>query len=108
MNENLSQVGNENTKSDTQQDAPASRVYFTEGELLPWKGRWFRVSLNSEKNVIELSLIGLTEASKKKAQREARWMRSHPRSDKTRAVRIAAKLSESLSHLQPAPLSAAV
>jgi hypothetical protein len=66
-------------------------VYFTEGELLPWKGRWFRIHLVGvgEQKHIELEMLKPTSNSMKRSIREARWLEQHPRSDKARAQREA-------------------
>ena len=53
-------------------------VYFTEGELLPWKGRWFSIHLNQESKVIELHLKKLTASQEKRDARRVRWLKQHP------------------------------
>jgi hypothetical protein len=61
---------------------PTTPAYFTEGELLPWKGRWFRVrllTLQDGQKVIGLDQVKATAASEKRAARELQWHRQHPR-----------------------------
>jgi hypothetical protein len=60
---------------------PTTPAYFTEGEMLPWKGRWFRVSLLTlpdGQRVIGLVQVKATASSTKRAERELRWKRQHP------------------------------
>ena len=118
MNDSIESIENRSTSQDVMKDAgveasdmitaevptPTTKAFFTEGEMLPWKGRWFRVHLveQGEQSHIQLFLTKPTSSSMKRGQREARWLRSHPRSDRAKAVRIAAKLRESLQHLLPA------
>ena len=66
---------------DVTKDAVSTPAYFTEGEMLPWKGRWFRVSLLTlpdGQRVIGLVQVKATEASTKRAKREQRWQHQHP------------------------------
>jgi hypothetical protein len=58
--------------------------FFTEGELLPWKGRWFRAHLSNETNRIELELVKHTDREKMLEARSARWLAQHPRATHTR------------------------
>ena len=52
--------------------------YWTEGELIPWKGRWFSIHLNQESKVIELHLKKLTASQEKRDARRVRWLKQHP------------------------------
>jgi len=81
-----SSIPTTNANQDVTKDAAATTsaiatpAYFTEGELLPIKGRWFRVrltELNGSK-VIVLELQKPTSQSEKRAKREQRWQRQHP------------------------------
>ena len=65
---------------DVTKDAVSTPAYFTEGEMLPWKGRWFRVKLlevNGEK-IIGLVMVKATASATKRAAQEQHWQRQHP------------------------------
>lgn len=61
-----------------QQNTRVGEVYFTDGELLPWKGRWFRAHLNEETKRIELELMKPTASALKRESRVQRWAKQHP------------------------------
>ena len=66
----------------TQEDGETSETsYFTDGELLPWKGKWFRVQLREIEGEKLLTLVMLkpTAASVKRSQRAERWNEQHSR-----------------------------
>ena len=75
---------------------PTTTVYFTDGELLPWKGRWFRVHLNQQTKKIELEMLKSTAASVKRAEREQRWLQQHPHSMRAVAKRAANVIKQSV------------
>lgn len=51
--------------------------YFTEGELLPWKGRWLKLeSIVDER--ITFSLAGETNGELKRRLAEEKWTKQHP------------------------------
>jgi hypothetical protein len=57
----------------------AEAAYFTEGELLPWKNRWFRVKLcefDGQKQIC-LVMVKPTAASVKRSQRAEHWNEQH-------------------------------
>jgi hypothetical protein len=65
----------------TPTSSPTTPAYFTDGEMLPWKGRWFRVKLlqlPDGQKVIGLDQVKATASSTKRAERELRWKRQHP------------------------------
>lgn len=78
-----SDIHTKNASQDVMKVVPAvEQVYFTEGELLPWKGRWWKVRLlilQDGKQVIGLEMLKATAASVKKTSRAARWQKQHPR-----------------------------
>ena len=68
---------------DVTKDAVTTPAYFTDGEMLPWKGRWFRVKLLEidGQKMIGLSMMRATSKATKRAKREQRWQRwqrNHP------------------------------
>ena len=65
----------------------AKTAYFTEGELIPWKGSWWKVHLNQETGSIELSMLKPTGGSLKRSASEKKWLRGHPKSDRAVAAR---------------------
>jgi hypothetical protein len=69
----------------TETQAGSMRAYFTEGEMLPWKGRWFRIHLNATTKKIELEMVKPTAASQKRFARAERWKLQHPRAAAPRA-----------------------
>lgn len=56
---------------------PGERAYFTEGELLPWKNRWWRVHLDAKTQRIWLEMLKPTAASQKRLQRAEQWKQQH-------------------------------
>lgn len=61
--------------------------YFTEGEMLPWKGKWWKVRLleiNGER-IIGLVMQKDTDSALKRAERRQRWTREHPHAVAPRA-----------------------
>lgn len=63
-------------------DATRDVAYFTQGELLPWKKKWWQVQLMEVdgQKIIGLVLVKDTDAAIKRAERTKRWTRQHPRS----------------------------
>jgi len=57
-------------------------VNFIEGELLPWKGRWFRLHYTKHEGVFALEMIKPTERSQQLAERKIRWQERHKQADK--------------------------
>lgn len=78
--------------------------YFTEGEMLPWKGRWFKVRLLEidGQKIIGLDMQKPTGKSRKLEARKLRWAKQHPKHQAN------AKSFASLLHTSPAPRSAQV
>ena len=66
-------------KLDVTRAVPATS-YWTEGELIPLKGRWFRVKLLEVdgQKIIGLSMMKATSKATKRAEREQRWQHNHP------------------------------
>lgn len=61
--------------------ARGESAFFTEGEMLPWKNRWFRVHLITQdgQKYIQLEMLKPTAASSKRLARAERWNEQHPR-----------------------------
>ena len=62
-------------------------AYFTNGEMLPWKGKWWRVRLleiNGER-IIGLVMQKDTGSALKRAERKQRWQQQHPKAVAPRA-----------------------
>lgn len=57
---------------------PGLPVRFSVGELLPWKGRWFRL-VDCRGGVIALEMVKPTGASVKRMARMDRWAKQHPK-----------------------------
>lgn len=80
-------------------------AYFTDGEMFPWKGTWFRLRLreiNGEK-LLTLEKVKSTESSVKRAERTTRWLQQHPKSQRSEVARfnsIVRSLSSARSGLQ--------
>lgn len=75
--------------TDTQATAPAStarllpglkEIYVTDGELIPWKGRWWRVHLHESNRMVEIRMVKPTAKQEKLAKRSLRWQKQHPAS----------------------------
>jgi hypothetical protein len=81
----------------TETQAGSTRVYFTEGEMFPWKGRWFRIHLNASTKKIELEMVKPTAHSQKRFAREERWLRQHPKSDRAVMLKRTSTLLTSLA-----------
>ena len=62
-------------------------VYFTNGELLPWKGKWWRVRLLEidGERIIGLVMSKDTGSALKRVERKRRWQRQHPKAVAPRA-----------------------
>ena len=61
--------------------------YWTEGELIPLKGKWWRVRLleiNGER-IIGLVMQKDTGSALKRVERKQRWQRQHPKAVAPRA-----------------------
>jgi hypothetical protein len=82
-------------------------VYFTDGELLPWKGLWFRVNLreiNGEKLIV-LNKLKPTAAAQKRDDRSARWLKTHPNSTRSATVKLRKALRGISSAFMPSAAS---
>jgi hypothetical protein len=67
---------------------PAPRTTdFTEGELLPWKGRWFRLHLTPMEGIFALELIKPTERSQRLHERKQRWLGQHPKATQGKSLK---------------------
>lgn len=63
---------------------PKMTSYFTDGEMLPWKGKWFRlrlVTLTDGQQVLCLDMIKDTASAEKKIKRAERWQKQHPKAN---------------------------
>ena len=74
------------TKDAASTASPSTPAYFTEGELLPWKGRWFRVKLMEVDGQKFIGLVSVkdTASATKRAVRTQRWQHQHPRATAAR------------------------
>lgn len=61
-------------------------AFVTDGELLPWKGFWWKIHLNSETHAIELVRGKSTAKTEKAVARTQRWMEQHPRATTSRGL----------------------
>lgn len=68
----------ESANSGVTKDAVVRQVVLTEGELLPWKGWWWKVHLNNDTRTVELVQQKETVASSKVVARAMRWRKTHP------------------------------
>lgn len=67
------------SSTDIKLAATAKPAYFTEGELLPWKGTWWRVwlrEINGEK-LLTLVKVKPTASSEKRSAAAERWNEQH-------------------------------
>ena len=71
----------ESVSNHQEPSAPLTQVFFSEGELLPWKGRWFRVKLLElhGERLIGLELVKATSKAEKIAAKTQCWKQQHPR-----------------------------
>ena len=67
---------------------PGDTAAFTEGEMLPWKGRWFRLHLTKFEGVFALEMIKPTERSQKLAARKIRWQEQRQVSKREVALHV--------------------
>lgn len=65
--------------ADTKLTAQLQPTYFTNGELLPWKGRWHRVALQevNGEQLLTLVIVKPTAQAVKRAEKAARWNEQH-------------------------------
>ncbi len=54
------------------------QVALTEGELLPWKGFWWKAHLNETTRTVELHRQRPTATTEKLTARAMRWRKQHP------------------------------
>jgi len=75
------------------------QVVLTEGELLPWKGFWWKVHLNNDTHAVELLQGKPTASTEKLVRRASRWRKQHPKSKDGLRVGSASGLQVSLAGL---------
>jgi hypothetical protein len=81
----LDKLRQDSASPDVTKDAAMTTLttpaYFTDGEMLPWKGRWFRVKLLevAGQKIIGLVSVKDTASATKRAVRTQRWYKQHPR-----------------------------
>ncbi len=72
---------------DVTKDAVVRQVMLTEGELLLWKGWWWRVHLNNDTHAVELQQGKPTTTTEKVIARATRWKRTHPNAQTSDGLR---------------------
>ena len=74
--------------------------FFTEGELLRWKGRWFKLVKCDDNGNIVLAIQKPTDRDIALQSRRERWLKSHPHATHDRQgqrLRLPSHLARSLA-----------